>query len=226
MEIEEKLGCPIVQSYGAMDSGGMTLHSFNDGAKVRLLTIGKPAGGNEVRLADNAGKEVPEGSAGEILVRGPTLVSGYYKDPEATWQVWTEDGWYKTGDLGKFDEYGNLVIVGRKKDVIIRGGQNIYPVEIENLLVNHPKVSNVAIIKMPDPVMGEKACAYIVPKQGHDFTFEEMVSFLKKNGIAAYKLPERLEIVDALPMVAEGQKVDRKVLEKDIGEKLKAGNNI
>lgn len=225
MEVEEKLGCPIVQTYGAMDSGGMTLHSFYDNAEVRLFTIGKPAGGNEVKLVDDAGKEVPKGSPGEILVRGPTLVSGYYDDPETTRQVWTRDGWYKTGDLGTFDESGNLVIVGRKKEIIIRGGQNIYPVEIENLLVSHPKVSNVAVVKMPDPVMGEKACAYVVPKQGQDFTFDDMVSFLKKNAVAAYKLPERLEIVGALPMVAEGQKVDKKVLEKDIGEKLKAEGN-
>ncbi len=222
MEVEEKLGCPIVQTYGAMDSGGMTLHSFYDNADVRLFTIGKPAGGNEVKLVDDAGKEVPRGNAGEILVRGPTLVSGYYDDPETTRQVWTGDGWYKTSDLGTFDESGNLVIVGRKKEIIIRGGQNIYPVEIENLLVAHPKVSNVAVVKMPDPVMGEKACAYVVPKQGQDFTFDDMVSFLKKNAVAAYKLPERMEIVGALPMVAEGQKVDKKALEKDIGEKLKS----
>jgi non-ribosomal peptide synthetase component E (peptide arylation enzyme) len=226
MEVEEKLGCPIVQTYGAMDSGGMTLHSFYDNAEVRLFTIGKPAGGNEVKLVDDAGKEAPKGNPGEILVRGPTLVSGYYDDPETTRQVWTRDGWYKTGDLGTFDESGNLVIVGRKKEIIIRGGQNIYPVEIENLLLAHPKVSNVAVVKMPDPVMGEKACAYVVSKQGQDFTFDDMVSFLKKNAVAAYKLPERLEIVGALPMVAEGQKVDKKVLEKDIGEKLKAARRL
>jgi non-ribosomal peptide synthetase component E (peptide arylation enzyme) len=161
------------------------------------------------------------GEAAEIQIKGPGAVSGYFGDPEGTWQVWTKDGWYKTGDLGRFDERGNLIIAGRKKDMIIRGGQNIYPVEIENLLTTHPKVSNVAIVKMPDPVMGERACAYVVPKQRQGFTFKEMVSFLKKEGVSAYKLPERLEIIDTLPMVAEGQKVDKKALEKDVAERLK-----
>lgn len=199
----------------------MTLHSHSDSARVRLRTIGKPAGGNEVRLIDDAGKEVPEGHSGEIQVRGPTLISGYYDDPASTRAVWTKDGWYKTGDLGNFDEQGNLVIVGRKKDIIIRGGQNIYPVEIENLLLTHPKVSNIAVVKMPDPVMGEKACAFVVPKEGRDFTIEEMASFLSEKGIAPYKTPERLEITDTLPLMADGQKVDKNVLERDIEEKLR-----
>jgi non-ribosomal peptide synthetase component E (peptide arylation enzyme) len=199
----------------------MTLHSLNDPVEVRLFTIGRPARGNEVRLIDDAGKETKRGEAGEIQVRGPTLVSGYYKDPEMTRRVYTEEGWYKTGDLGRYDEKGNLLIVGRKKDVIIRGGQNIYPVEIENLLLAHPKVLSVAVVKMPDSLMGEKACAYVVAKDGHAFTFEEMIAFLEKMKVAAYKWPERLEVIHALPMVAEGQKVDKKLLEKDLEEKLK-----
>lgn len=220
MDVERKFECPIVQTYGAMDSGGMTTHSVQDTVEVRLFTVGKPPRGNEVKLVDDSGRQVPEGDSGQILVRGATLVSGYYNDPETTYKVW-KDGWYNTGDLGQFDEQGNLLIVGRKKDVIIRGGQNILPVEIENLLMTHPKVSNVAVVKMPDPLMGEKACAYVVPVSGEDFTFDEMVSFLKENDIAAYKLPERLEIIDVLPTVADGQKVDKKLLEKDIEEKLK-----
>lgn len=222
--VEEEFGCPIVQTYGSMDSGGMTLHSIDDDSRVRLFTVGKPADGNEVKLVNEHGEEVPEGKEGEILVKGPTLVSGYYKDPGATKTVWTDEGWYRTGDLGRFDEGGNLIIVGRKKDVIIRGGQNIYPVEIENLLLTHPKIANVAIVKMPDPLMGEKACAYVVLKEGQEFTFDEMVTFLKRQGIAAYKLPERMEIIDTMPMVAEGQKVDTKQLEKDIEEKIRGGS--
>ena len=160
-----------------------------------------------------------------MIISGLIIMEGYYKDPEATWQVWTRDGWYKTGDLGKFDETGHLMIVGRKKEMILRGGQNIYPVEIEHLLMTHPKVSNVAIVKMPDPIMGERACAYVVCEPGQDFTFPEMVSFLAGKGIAPYKLPERLEIITSLPMVAEGQKIDKKALEKDIAEKLKNEGN-
>jgi non-ribosomal peptide synthetase component E (peptide arylation enzyme) len=126
--------------------------------------------------------------------------------------------------LGRFDEQGNLVIVGRKKEMIIRGGQNIYPVEIENLLMTHAHVSQVAVVKMPDSVMGEKACAYIVLEGGRALTFEQMTAFLQEKGVAAYKLPERLEIIDALPLLASG-KVDKKRLEEDVAEKLK-GNTL
>ncbi len=219
-EAQEQFGCTIVQVYGAMDAGGMTLHGVSDPDEVRLYTVGKPGEGNEIRLVDDAGKEGPGVEVGEILARGPTLVTGYYKDPEAMKSVWTEDGWYRTGDLGRFDERGNLVIVGRKKEMIIRGGQNIYPVEIENLLMTHAQVSQVAVVKMPDPMMGEKACAYVVLEGGQGLTFEQMAAFLQGRGVAAYKLPERLEIIDALPLLASG-KVDKKLLEKDVAEKLK-----
>ncbi len=218
-EVQEAFGCTIVQVYGAMDAGGMTIHSFSDADKVRLSTIGKPAKGNEIKLVDDEGREGPEVEVGEILAKGPTLVTGYFKDPEAVASAWTEDGWYKTGDLGRFDRDGNLLIVGRKKEMIIRGGQNIYPIEIENILISHPKIAQVALVKMPDAVMGEKACAYVVPHPGQDIAFEEMVSFLKTKGVAAYKLPEKMEIIAALPLLPSG-KVDKKILEKDAAEKL------
>lgn len=225
VEVERRLSCIIVQNYSSIDCSAACMGSIEDPPEVRLRTVGKPYAGAEVKLVGEKGEEVPGGEAGEIFMKGPGAVSGYYKDSEATWQVWSKDGWYRTGDLGKFDEQGNLIIAGRKKDMIIRGGQNIYPVEIESLLTGHPKVSNMAIVKMPDPVMGERACAYVVSKGEEDLTFEEMVSFLKGKGLSAYKLPERLEIVDALPMVAEGQKVDKKALEEKIAEKLKAEGN-
>jgi acyl-CoA synthetase (AMP-forming)/AMP-acid ligase II len=202
------------------------MHYPDDPQDVRFLTAGRPVPGVEVKLVDDEGKEVSPGGVGEVWVRGPTFVSGYYRDAEATAQMWTQDGWFKMGDLGKWDYRGNVAIVGRKKDMIIRGGQNIYPVEIENLLILHPKVSAVAVVGMPDPVMGEKACAYIVPKSGETFTFEEMVSFLKSKNIALFKIPERLEIVERLYMVADNQKVDKKVLQQDIREKLRAEGKI
>jgi non-ribosomal peptide synthetase component E (peptide arylation enzyme) len=222
LEAEEKMRCPIVQLYGTMDTGGVTMNLPSDPRDIRLSTLGKPTVGNEVMIVDGHGKGVPQGQVGEIRTRGPTLVSGYYRDPEATWKAWSKDGWFSTGDLGTIDEQGNLRVVGRKKEMIIRGGQNIYPAEIENLLMAHPKVSNVAIVKMPDPVMGEKACACVVPKEGEDFSFEEMISFLRNRGIASHKFPERLEIIEALPMVGEGLKVDKKRMEEDIEKKLRA----
>ncbi len=142
------------------------------------------------------------------------------KDPEATRQAWG-NGWFEMGDLGKFDEDGNLMLVGRKKDIIIRGGQNIHPAEIENVLLTHPKISAVALVPMPDPVMGEKACAYVVPKAGEQLTFDEMTSFLRDKNMAPYKLPERFEVIGKLPLIAE-QKPDKNTLRRDIAKKLEA----
>lgn len=211
-DIEEKIGGTVISGYGLTDWGGMTITPPEWPRKIRLASSGKPIWGTEVKIVDEEGNEAPQGETGEVWGKGPCCSSGYYNDPEATRQAWTEDGWFRTGDLGIIDEKGNLAIVGRNKDVIIRGGANIYPIEVENLLLTHPKILHVAIVKMPDPVMGEKACAYVVPKKGQDFTFDEMISFLKAKEIALYKLPERLEIVDAIPMVGDGQKVDKNLL--------------
>jgi non-ribosomal peptide synthetase component E (peptide arylation enzyme) len=225
-EVENKTGGRIVQIYGAVDWGAGLCSAIEAPQEERLLTSGKPIPDHEIKLIDEAGNEVAPGEIGEVMLRGPAGVAGYYRNPEATWQVWTKDGWYRPGDLARIDERGNTIIAGRKKDMIKRGGENIYPIEIESMLETHPNVRHVAVVKMSDPVMGEKACAYVVPKAGQEFTFKEMVSFLRKMEIAAFKLPERLEIVDALPLVADVQKVDKKVLERDIAEKLKAEGKI
>jgi non-ribosomal peptide synthetase component E (peptide arylation enzyme) len=221
VEVEERLHCHVIQVYGAVDFGGISSGSIEDSREVRFLTVGRPFEGNEMKLVDESGKEMPPGEIGEITVRGPCGGAGYYKDPEATKEAFTEDGWFRTGDLGRWDEDGNLRIVGRRKDVIIRGGQNIYPPEIENIMISHPKVAGAALVGMPDPVMGEKACLYVVPKAGVQFTFDEMISFMKGKGIAPYKLPERLELLKEMPLVA-GMKVDKKVLREDIRQKLVA----
>ena len=221
-EFEARTGVKVVNHYGAVDFGGVVATGVNDLLDTRLLTVGKPRGWTEIKIVDEAGQEVVKGEVGEVWGRGPGCSSGFYNDLEATWQSWTNDGWFKTGDLGKFDEQSNLVIVGRKKDIIIRGGWNISPKEIEDILITHPKVRDVAIVGMPDPVMGEKLCAYIVPKPVQEIVLEEVVSFLEKRGTQPYKLPERLEILDKLPMVADGQKVDKKLLRQNISEKLKA----
>ncbi|MDP2647231.1 MAG: AMP-binding protein [Desulfobacterales bacterium] len=221
-KLEEKIGGRVVQIYGAVDWGAGVFTRFDSSQEERLLTTGKPIHGHEIRLVDNAGSEVGPGEVGEVMLRGPAACAGYYRNPEMTWEVWTKDGWYKTGDLARLDGKGHVILVGRKKDMIKRGGENIYPVEIETMLETHPRVRSVAIVKMPDLMMGEKACAYVVPEKGQEFTFEEMVSFLQKNGIAAFKLPERLELVEALPLTAGIQKVDKAGLERQIADKLRA----
>lgn len=222
-EAESKfVNCRILPNYSAVGCSIGCIVSLNDDRETRLLTVGKPFAGAKLKLVDDDGLEVAKGEIGEIMLNGPGGDSGYYKDPEATRQAWTGDGWFRMGDLGKLDDRGNLIIVGRKKDLIIRGGQNIYPTEIETILVKHPKILDVAIVGMPDPVMGEKACAYVTARPEQRVDLEEIVAFLKSQNIANYKLPERLELMDKLPMVADGQKIDKKVLQQDITRKLQS----
>lgn len=227
-EFDERMNCKVLTGLGAVDTGRVTSLSIDDPPEVRWRSVGKTYPGNEVKLVDDNGNEVPPGEEGEIVWRGPTLLANYYRDVNATLEIREGkiDGFVATGDLGKLDEQGNLYVVGRKKDIIIRGGQNISPLEIENLLITHPKVSNVTIVPMPDPVMGEKACAFIIPKEGTKFTFDEMVSFLKEQQIAPYKLPERLEIVKEFPVSGHGQKILKRQLTAEVTEKLKAEGKI
>lgn len=225
VEVEEKLGCPLLQHYGNIDYDVISINSPDDSREVRLLTVGKPMAATEIKLVDDEGHEVSRGEVGEVWGRGPACNPGYYGDEEASWQAW-EGGWFKTGDLAKWDDKGNLVIVGRKKDMIIRGGQNIYPAEVEDILRTHPKLVDGAIVGMPDAVMGQRCCAYIVLQPGQEFSFEEMVCFLSEMRFASYKLPERLEIIDSLPRVGDQQKVDKKILEQDITQRLKQEGKI
>lgn len=219
-EAEERLGCYICQGYGSIDSGGVTMCGIDEPQEARWQTVGRPFPGGEVKIVNEEGNEVPPGEMGIVTVTGPTCVGGYYKDPEATKQVW-QGGRFRMGDLGVFDTEGRLKIMGRQSDIIIRGGQNIYPKEVEDLLAQHEKIAEVAIVRMPDRQMGEKACAYVVPKPQQKLTFEEMVSFLRKKRIAPFKIPERLEIVESLPLVPGGNKVDKRHLEQEIAKKLK-----
>ncbi len=224
-EAEEKMGCKVVPGAGSMDALSISQSTLDDSPEVRFTTAGRAALGNEVRLVDEQENDVARGEVGEIRVRGACTASGYYRDVEATIEAWGElgeGGWWRSGDLARFDEHGNIVFAGRKKDVIMRGAQNIYPMEIEYLLFSHPKVGQVAIVGMEDLMMGEKACAYVVPKPGQEFSFDEMVSFLKGKNIAPYKLPERLEIVDRMPVAGDVAKVDKKELARDIAQKLRA----
>lgn len=218
--VEERMGGIVLNYYGSMELGAVTSCGLDDPAEVRRTTAGRPTFGVELRIVDEEGRDVGRGAGGEILARCLCSSSGFYNDEEATRELWNEEGWAATGDIGLIDESGNLVIVGRKKDVIIRGGQNIYPAEIEALLIAHPKVQDVAVVAMPDPVMGERACACVVPVKGERLSFEEMISFLKEKKIASFKLPERLELFDQFPTVADGYKVDKKALRQDMAEKL------
>ncbi len=224
-EVEEKLGCVVVNRYGMADGGSMCFPSVEDPIEIRHMTVGRPHKGNEFIVVDENGTRMPQGQEGELLFRGPGSHAGFFNDPQRTRETYDEEGWFRTGDVGRIDENGNVIIVDRVKDLIIRGGENIYPSEIEQLLMTHPSVSNVAVVGMPDPVMGERACAYVVLKTGRRITFDEMVDFLKSKNLAVFKIPERLEIVDQFELVSD-QKVDKKVLRRDIEERLKAEGKV
>ncbi|MFH2013030.1 MAG: AMP-binding protein [Pseudomonadota bacterium] len=221
-DFEKKTGAKILTFLGSVDGGTLTTTSTDSTPKVRWQSVGKPIAGVEVKLVDEQGLDVSEGEIGEIVWRGPTGYPGLFQDNKSTLEMWggSPDGWFQTGDLGKFDEEGNLYVSGRKKDVIIRGGQNIIPSEIEGLLATHPKVLDIAVVAMPDRVMGEKACAFVIPRPGQEFTFEEMSNFLKEKKIAMYKIPERLEILSEFPTTADGQKIVKRELTERVTKKL------
>jgi non-ribosomal peptide synthetase component E (peptide arylation enzyme) len=222
-EAEEKLGGIVLNTYGAVDWGGVVFTAPKDPPEVRYFTVGRPRVDTEVRLVNEAGRIVAAGETGELQGRGPSCSAGYYGNAEACVNAWTSDGWFPLGDMGRWDEKGNLILLGRKDELIIRGGQNIQPAEIEDHLVAHPKVKQAAIVGMPDPVMGQKVCAYIVPETADGVRLEEIVSFLRFKQLALYKLPERLELVDKFPMVSD-TKINKRILAAEIAEKLEKGN--
>ncbi len=220
-EIERRFGAVLINHYGGMDAGGLTAGSVDDPSEVRSFSVGKPHLGNEIRILDNAGKEVPKGEVGTINFRGPGAAGGYYKDEKMTKEKWGT-GWFNMGDLGKVDEDGYLMIVGREKDVIIRGGQNIYSAEVENAIQTHPKVVSAALVAYPDQVMGEKACVFMVLADKEDeLTLDELGTFLKGKGFSAYKIPERMAFIERMPLVSDS-KIDKKVLKRLLDKELVA----
>ena len=219
LRAESKLGMKYVQTYGTMDSAPISCNSVYDPVDVRIGTVGKPYDGTVVKIVDSDGKPVPSGEYGEILAGGPTSGSGYFNNPEKTAQCW-QGGLFDTTNEGTFTPEGNIVIMGRRRDIIKRGGQLIYPKDIEDILTEYPKISQVSVVRMPDRIMGEKACAFIVPRSGQKLTSREVIDFIKAKKVAPFKLPERVEFRDELPMVPAGNKVDVIRLEKEIADIL------
>jgi non-ribosomal peptide synthetase component E (peptide arylation enzyme) len=182
--------------------------------------------GSHYKVVDQEEIELPIHTEGELVAKGPEVFSGYYKTRENELkEVFTHDGYYRTGDLATIDERRYITITGRRKDVIIRGGETLVPSEMENLIRRHPDVEGAAVVGMPDPQMGERACAFVVPRHGKDLTFEEMIRFLKTQGAGVLLLPERLEIVNHLPETGIG-KVDKNALRMEIEEKLRKEKGV
>ncbi|MBI2162463.1 MAG: AMP-binding protein [Candidatus Rokubacteria bacterium] len=214
-----RLGCAISPGWGMTENGLVTCTALDEREEKLFTTDGYPLRGMQLRVVDGDGREVATGTEGELLVRGPSQFVGYFKRPEFTSESYTAEGWFKTGDRGALDREGYLSITGRSKDLIIRGGENIPVVEVENVLFAHPKVASVAIVGMPDPRLGERACAFVVPKSGEPPSLAELVAFLEGQQLARQKFPERIEIVSEFPMTPSG-KVQKFRLRQLIAEKL------
>jgi acyl-CoA synthetase (AMP-forming)/AMP-acid ligase II len=194
----------VISGYGLTEAGTATGTGPEDGPEEVATTVGRARPGFEIRLVDPAGGDVAEGDAGEILLRGPSVMLEYLDDPKSTAASLSQDGWLRTGDIGRLDPDGLLRIVGRAKDMFIVGGFNAYPAEIENLLLGHPDISSVAVIGIPDERLGEVCMAFVVLEQGADATPDEIVSWSRDHK-ANYKAPRRVEILDELPLNATGK---------------------
>lgn len=225
VKIEALMGCRIHTLYGATDAGTPTMTRVDDPDDKRLTTVGRVMRGCDCQLWDGNGKPVPTGEAGEVVWRGPDKSYGYLGDEAATRAAFTADGYYKSGDLGQFDAEGYLRITGRIKDMILRGGRNISPRTCEEPLMTHPAVLEVAIAAMPDPILGERACAFVMLREGMSLTFDEMIRFLTEQKLAVWQMPERLEIVDDMPR-STGAKIAKARLTALITEKLKAEGKL
>ena len=202
--LREGIGCAIIDGYGMTEAGWISATTQTDSTEDPVGTVGVPFPWMQVRICDENGRYLPSGEAGEITIGGPCVCVGYYNAPQRNAEAWTADGRFRTGDLGLIDQNGRLRIVGRIKDMIKHGGISIYPRELEELLMAHPKIAEVAVIGIPDAYFGENACACVVPRGREPLSLDEIIAFLK-NRIATFKLPQRLEIFDRLPYTPNGK---------------------
>ncbi|MEA2273001.1 MAG: long-chain acyl-CoA synthetase, partial [Solirubrobacteraceae bacterium] len=205
---EERFGCKILEGYGLSETSPVA--SFNHPDKERKVgSIGTPIDGVEMRVVDDDGNEVEQGEVGEIAIRGHNVMKGYWRKDDATAEA-IKDGWFHTGDMAKVDEEGYFFIVDRKKELIIRGGYNVYPREVEEVLYGHPAVQEAAVVGVPDDKMGEEVGAAVVLKPGEDVSTDELRDYVK-NEVASYKYPRKVWIVDELPKGPTGKILKREV---------------
>jgi long-chain acyl-CoA synthetase len=206
---EEKFGCMILEGYGLSETSPVA--SFNHPDRVRKAgSIGTPIEGVEMQVWDEQENELPTGEVGEIVIRGHNVMKGYWNRPDATREVVTEDGWFHTGDMAKVDEDGYFFIVDRKKDMIIRGGYNVYPREVEEVLYEHPAVREAAVVGVPDDALGEEVGAAVVLCPGESLGADELKAHVKEQ-VAAYKYPRKVWFVDELPKGPTGKILKREI---------------
>jgi fatty-acyl-CoA synthase len=205
LRIQRELVPGIRVGYGMTETGNLvSVNTPDDPAGAQRSTVGRPLPETEVRVIDVDGSVLPVESVGEVAVRGPGVMRGYYRQPGETAQVFTADGFFLTGDLGMVDEEGFLHIIGRRKEMIIRGGFNVYPREVEDRLHAHPAVLDVAVVGLPDEILGEVACACIVPVEGAIVTGEEIRDFCREV-LADYKVPDLVRFLDSFPLTGSGK---------------------
>jgi long-chain acyl-CoA synthetase len=206
---EEKFGCAVLEGYGLSETSPVA--SFNHPDRERKAgSIGTPIEGVEMQVWDDQGKALPPGEVGEIVIRGPNVMTGYWGRPEATAESITGEGWFKTGDMARVDEDGYFFIVDRKKDMIIRGGYNVYPREVEEILYEHPAVQEAAVVGVPDDALGEEVAAAVVLCKGEQADAAELRGFVRER-IAAYKYPRKIWFTDELPKGPTGKILKREI---------------
>ncbi len=209
-QFENAFGCVVLEGYGLSETSPVA--SFNHPHRQRKPgTIGTAIRGVEMRVIDEDGNPLPSGESGEIAIRGHNIMKGYWRKPEATAEVISPDGWFRTGDIGRVDDDGYYSIVDRKKDLIIRGGYNVYPREIEEVFYEHPAVAEAAVVGIAHDQLGEEVGAAVALKPGAEVSAEELRAHVKGQ-VAAYKYPRHVWIVDALPKGPTGKILKREIV--------------
>ncbi|HDD9957754.1 medium-chain fatty-acid--CoA ligase [Escherichia coli] len=216
----QQLGIKLLSVYGSTESSPHAVVNLDDPLSRFMHTDGYAAAGVEIKVVDDARKTLPPGCEGEEASRGPNVFMGYFDEPELTARALDEEGWYYSGDLCRMDEAGYIKITGRKKDIIVRGGENISSREVEDILLQHPKIHDACVVAMSDERLGERSCAYVVLKAPHhSLSLEEVVAFFSRKRVAKYKYPEHIVVIEKLPRTTSG-KIQKFLLRKDIMRRL------
>jgi len=220
-EVRSRFGCAIHIGFGATElGGGIAVTSLDDSEEAQVETVGQPLPGIEVRIVDEEGRPLPPGQVGELICRTEGLMAGYLHTPDQTAQVVDEEGWYHTGDLATMDERGYLRIVGRKSDLILRAGQNVYPAEIEAYLTTHPKIQEAAVVGVPGELGQEEVWAFVIPEQGATLTEKEVADYCRQ-ALEAYKVPDQVRLVEDFPRSDLGKPQKFRLREQALQEKAK-----
>ncbi|HIA3525609.1 TPA: medium-chain fatty-acid--CoA ligase [Escherichia coli] len=216
----QQRGIKLLSVYGSTESSPHAVVNLDDPLSRFMHTDGYAAAGVEIKVVDDARKTLPPGCEGEEASRGPNVFMGYFDEPELTARALDEEGWYYSGDLCRMDEAGYIKITGRKKDIIVRGGENISSREVEDILLQHPKIHDACVVAMSDERLGERSCAYVVLKAPHhSLPLEEVVAFFSRKRVAKYKYPEHIVVIEKLPRTTSG-KIQKFLLRKDIMRRL------